>query len=70
MVFFPKFFAILQQNMIEKRKTSQNKSRFKFTGIFLNIPRNLFEHLPEPSKTFSDIFSNTPRDFREHFPEC
>ena len=62
----PLFFRNL---IAENCKISQSRSKFRFPGIFLNIPRNLLEHFPESSGTFPGIFSNIPRNPLEHSPE-
>ena len=50
-------------------KISQNKTKFRFPGIFsnlhgilLNILRNLLEHSSESLRTFPGIFFNIPRN--------
>ena len=54
LLFFHSFWAIWQ-NLIKTSKISQSKPKFRFPGIFLNIPRNLFEQCPEYFGTFPEI---------------
>ena len=44
-------------------KISRNKSKFRFTGIFFNIPRNLLEHSPESFISFPGVFLSIPQNF-------
>ena len=45
-----------------KRNLDFSESIWTFPGIFLNIPRNLFEHSPESLIMFPGIFSNILRN--------
>ena len=63
------YLHVVIPNFIKISKISQNKSRFRFPGIFLNIPRNLLDHFPESSGTFPGIFWNIPQNLFEHSTE-
>ena len=66
----PLFFRNLIAEFDKKKsKISQNRSKFRFPGIFWNIPWNLFKHSPESSGAFPGIFFNIPRNLLQHSPE-
>ena len=76
--FFPLFCSNLTTKIDKKQVRFQEinrnfgslESSQTFSGICLNIPQNLTEHLPESLITFSGIFWNISQNLFDYFTEC